>query len=98
MERAEAYREGIAAAEEEFNVRAWVDGLKKSDQQVSVKRWGISAGLTAKYICAASREIARQMGGIIEEFQGAWTGSASASRGGGLGWRRSRRPGPGSRQ
>jgi hypothetical protein len=52
----------------EGNVRAWVDGLKKSGQEVRVKRWGISAGINGKYICTACREIARQLGGIIEEF------------------------------
>jgi hypothetical protein len=56
------------AVHAEGNVRAWVDGLKKSGQKVRVKRWGISAGINGKYICAGCREIVHQMGGIIEEF------------------------------
>jgi len=54
----------------EGNVRAWVDGLRKvyGYQNVRVKRWGISAGATGSYICGPCREIARQLGGTIEEF------------------------------
>lgn len=54
----------------EANVRAWVQGLEKQygRQNVRVTRWGISAGRDGKYICDACREIARQVGGVIETF------------------------------
>lgn len=54
----------------EANVRAWVQSLEKQfgRQNVSVKRWGISAGRDGKFICEACREIARQVGGVIETF------------------------------
>jgi hypothetical protein len=53
----------------EGNVRAWVNNLKTTTgASVQVRRWGMSAGFNGKYICQACREIARQMGGIIEEF------------------------------
>jgi hypothetical protein len=53
----------------EGNVRAWVDNLKKTTgQNVQVRRWGMSAGFSGKYICQGCRAIVKQMGGIIEEF------------------------------
>jgi hypothetical protein len=53
----------------EGNVRAWVENLRKTTgKDWKVKRWGMSAGYSGKYICSACREIVRQMGGIIEEF------------------------------
>ncbi|HEX8261936.1 MAG TPA: DUF4157 domain-containing protein [Allosphingosinicella sp.] len=54
----------------EANVRAWVQSLERQfgRQNVRVKRWGISAGRDGKFICGACREIARQVGGIIETF------------------------------
>lgn len=57
------------AVHAEVNIRAWVDGLKKTTgESIQVRRWGISAGFSGKYICSACRQIAQQTGGIIEEF------------------------------
>jgi hypothetical protein len=55
-------------AHAEPHIEAWVKRLRAQGHTVQVRRWGISAGERGAYICAACRQIAKDLGGVIEEF------------------------------
>jgi hypothetical protein len=52
----------------EQNIAAWVANLRTQGMQVQVLKWGVSATRTGAYICTGCRQIAKELGGVVEEF------------------------------